>query len=100
MRREIWRRMLPERLPLAPDIDLDAAARAELSGGEIKNAVLNSARIALCRDGASAIAQADLEEAIRLEIGGRWKREGGRRIGFCGDPAPMPLQPAKGGLDS
>ena len=40
-RREIWRKHLPDKAPLAPDVDLDQLAdRFEMTGGYIKNAVL------------------------------------------------------------
>lgn len=40
-RRAIWDKHLPERAPLAPDVDLDALAqRYDVTGGYIKNAVL------------------------------------------------------------
>ena len=49
-RREIWRRHVPPRLALAPDVDWDALAMGyELTGGLIKNAVLAAAAHALAR---------------------------------------------------
>ncbi len=42
-RRRLWRKLIPAALPLAGDVDLDEVAAVDLSGGEIKNAVLNAA---------------------------------------------------------
>jgi len=46
-RREIFRRMLPATLLLTEDVILDRLAAHDLSGGEIKNVILNAARNAL-----------------------------------------------------
>ncbi len=47
-REEIWRRHLPDRAPLDPDVDLRAlASRFELTGGLIKNAVLTAVAAAV-----------------------------------------------------
>ena len=82
-RRAIWSKLLPDRLPLAEDVDLDRLAAAELSGGEIKNVVLNAARLALARGGPSGrVRHADFDEALGMESGGRWTGQG--RIGFGG----------------
>lgn len=43
-RAAIWRRMIPSQCPLDKDVDLDSLAEIELSGGDIKNIVLNAAR--------------------------------------------------------
>jgi hypothetical protein len=43
----LWRAHLPPGLPLSPDVDLDALAEIELTGGAIKNAVLNAAAAAV-----------------------------------------------------
>jgi hypothetical protein len=65
MRRRIWEKMLGGRLPLSGDVDLDRLSSAELTGGQIKNVLLN----------------ADFEEAMAMEV-----REPGAdprgRIGF------------------
>jgi SpoVK/Ycf46/Vps4 family AAA+-type ATPase len=66
-RAQIWRKLLPPGLPLAPDVDLERVARsAPLTGGEIKNAVLAATARAYQRAGAETIVQqADLEGAAR-----------------------------------
>lgn len=77
MRRQIWDLLLPEKLPLARSVDLDRLAEADLSGGEIKNVVLNAARIALRRGTRSRVRQVDFEDAIELERAGGWSSDGG-----------------------
>lgn len=46
-RAEIWRRLLRPPLPVARKMDLEALAALDLTGAEIKTAVLNAARSAL-----------------------------------------------------
>lgn len=41
---EIWKRMYPDKAPLAKNIDWDRIASVEITGGYIKNVVLRSAR--------------------------------------------------------
>ena len=41
---EIWKRMYPDKAPLAKNIDWDKIASVEITGGYIKNVVLRSAR--------------------------------------------------------
>lgn len=42
-RARIWRKLIPEKTPLAPDVDFEKLGRRyELTGGEIKNAILNA----------------------------------------------------------
>ena len=78
--RRIWSKLLPAKLPLGPDVDLDALAAAELTGGQIKNVVLNAARRALLRGPRARVGVADFEEAIRAERDGQWTRK--ERVGF------------------
>ncbi len=82
-RLEIFRRLIPEAMPLANDVDLAALVEADLSGGEIKNVVLNAARNALARDGAKArVCMQDFEIALYEEKSGIWTRKIQRNIGF------------------
>jgi SpoVK/Ycf46/Vps4 family AAA+-type ATPase len=66
-RAQIWRKLLPPRLPLHPDVDLKRVAQAApLTGGEIKNAVLAATARAYQRGGAEAVLQhADLLASAR-----------------------------------
>lgn len=42
-RAKIWRKLIPEKLPLASDVDFEKLGKIyELTGGEIKNAILNA----------------------------------------------------------
>ncbi len=68
-RHEIWRRHLPERAPLAPDVNLEALAKEfAFSGGHIKNACMSAAVKAASRTGADrVIRQSDLRSAAREE---------------------------------
>ena len=51
-REQIWRVQLHQRTPLAPDVDFrDLAERYEVSGGDIRNAVLKAALAAAAEDG-------------------------------------------------
>src|SRR5438034_1080494 len=68
-REQIWRvQMHPSRTPVADDVDLrDLAARYEVSGGDIRNAVLKAAIAAAAepgRDSAKGIHQRHLEAGI------------------------------------
>lgn len=81
-RRMIWRRMLPRKMPMDPDVDLDELAKEDLVGGDIKNIVLNAARLSLERDENGRVAMADFRRAIQMEISGSWNTGGRRPIGF------------------
>ena len=64
-RLKIWRKHLPEKAPMASDVDLELLAdRFEMAGGYIKNAVLMAVAEAVHTNGASpAITMAHLEKA-------------------------------------
>ncbi len=67
-RREIWRKHLPEAMPLADDVDLDRlASDYELTGGLIKNAVLASVVRSVAK-GAASVTMEDLEHGARLQV--------------------------------
>ena len=68
-RLRIWKSLLPDRVPLAKDVDLNELARRfPMAGGHIKNAVLAAARKAARRDGRNAhVKQQDLMEAAEAE---------------------------------
>ncbi len=83
-RKEIWRRHLPESAPLADDVALDRLAeKYEVSGGQIRNAVLAAARSAAVRGGDQPrISMADMVDAIEAEIDAGWSGVGKGRLGF------------------
>lgn len=72
MRRALWQAMLPDRLPLADDVDLDLLAkRFTLSGALIRNAVVRAAFRAAAMtpaDGPIRLDHATLEQATRAEL--------------------------------
>ena len=75
-REQIWRvQMHPTRTPLAGDVDFRALAEAyEVSGGDIRNAVLKAAMAAASEPGGDAlkaIHHRHLEEGIRDVIAGK-----------------------------
>jgi SpoVK/Ycf46/Vps4 family AAA+-type ATPase len=75
-REQIWRvQMHPTRTPLAPDVDFRQLAESyEVSGGDIRNAVLKAALAAAAEPGADSskvIEQRHLQEAIREVMAAR-----------------------------
>ena len=65
-REAIWKMHLPSQAPTSGEINFAALAEFELTGGEIKKAVLSAATAALKRTGRNrAIAQEDLETAAK-----------------------------------
>jgi len=83
MRREIFEKLLPKRLPLAEDVDLEELTESDLSGGEIKNVVVNAARVALERDRKPLrVTMQDLRDGIVLVKQGTWTAGSHETIGF------------------
>lgn len=78
----IWQRMIPVKMPLADDVDLDLLSLAELTGGEIKNVLLNASRIALARSSKGPVTMNDFSTAVRMEKDGSWNGGAGDGIGF------------------
>jgi SpoVK/Ycf46/Vps4 family AAA+-type ATPase len=73
-RAAIWRTLLPEAMPLAPDVDVDRLADIELAGGGIKNAVLAAAAAAVYEVndvGSARVTHAMLQAAAHEQGGGR-----------------------------
>ena len=83
MRRQIWEKLIPEKLPLSDDVDLDKLSAFDLTGGEIKNVVLNAARLTVARNSNGPVTMADLEDALDVETQGKWSGDVGA-IGFRG----------------
>jgi len=82
-RRRIWKKMIPRKMPLARDVDFEELAEANLTGGEIKNVLLNAARNALSRDPNGRVAMEDFRLAVEMERDGRWTKEKRGQIGFA-----------------
>jgi SpoVK/Ycf46/Vps4 family AAA+-type ATPase len=66
-RKAIWERMVPQQAPLADDVDFIVLADYKIAGGNIKNAVLNAARMAAYKD-RPAITMADFMAAVEREL--------------------------------
>ena len=49
-RQEIWEKLLPKKMPLAKEVSLEKLAEYKLTGGQIKNAILQSARFACAKN--------------------------------------------------
>ncbi len=81
MRRKIWEKLVPENMPLAGEVDFGRLSEADLSGGEIKNAVLNAARIAVARGKESKVKMSDFARAIDMETDGKWSEQDSK-VGF------------------
>jgi SpoVK/Ycf46/Vps4 family AAA+-type ATPase len=81
-RREIWAKFLPRKLPLERDVEPDELSTWELTGGEIKNIILNAARLAVERDERGPVTMQDFREAFAIEHAGRWNGKHQGRIGF------------------
>jgi len=63
-RREIWRRLIPQRMPVK-SIDHNKLAKSNLTGGEIKNAILLAARKAIAKNH-KCVTMEHFEEAVIL----------------------------------
>jgi SpoVK/Ycf46/Vps4 family AAA+-type ATPase len=78
-RLEIWKTLVPKNVKLAPDVDFSSLAiNFELTGGLIKNAVVNAISFSLSRlqqqpssEGDVVIAQEDFERACRSQVQGQ-----------------------------
>jgi SpoVK/Ycf46/Vps4 family AAA+-type ATPase len=90
MRLAIWRKLVPEALPLASDIDLESLSFWELTGGEIKNVILNAARLALQGRQGDCVTMAHFDEALAMET--QTARGTSSRIGFRGAPREESLR--------
>lgn len=62
-RLQIWKGLLPEKMPLHTDVTVEALAEHELTGGLIKNVVLQAARLAVA-DGSKEVAMKHFTKAI------------------------------------
>ncbi len=82
MRKRIWQKLLPRKMPLDKRVSLEELSRFNLTGAEIKNVILNTARIVLMRNNRQKADMRDFKEAIRMEEENRWNREESGRIGF------------------
>ena len=63
----IWGKLLPKKMPLAKDVDIPALSSHKLTGGDIKNVILLSARKAIAKN-KEEVTMADFVECIEQEL--------------------------------
>lgn len=80
LRERLWHKLLPKRLPLAEDVDIARLSEPDLAGGEIKNVILNAARLACGRDEHGKVSAFDFERALAMETQDRQASK--TQIGF------------------
>jgi len=85
LRESIWKRLLPSGMPLAKDVDITELARKDLSGGEIKNVILNAARAACGRSRKVVVTMDDFRRALDQEAKGGWSTTTRKPVGFLID---------------
>eukprot|EP01006_Ploeotia_vitrea_P029076 TRINITY_DN61676_c0_g1_i1.p1 TRINITY_DN61676_c0_g1~~TRINITY_DN61676_c0_g1_i1.p1 ORF type:complete len:1039 (+),score=112.61 TRINITY_DN61676_c0_g1_i1:442-3117(+) len=69
VRNHLWKAHIPDKCPIADDIDFDSLAREELTGGEIKSVVFRAACRAAVRDDEDAkLTMSDLSQALEEEV--------------------------------
>lgn len=69
-RQAIWARHLPKKMPLGEGVDPATLAEFELTGGQIKNVVLNAARLAVAAD-KPRVEVGDFASAIKRVVEGK-----------------------------
>lgn len=62
-RKKIWKYHLPKKLPLGAGVDIADLAQYDLSGGQIKNVVINAARYAIA-DEAEEVNEVHFKRAV------------------------------------
>ena len=68
-RQELWQTMVPKKCPLAPCVSLiDLARRYEMTGGNIKNALVCAATAAALREDTQVVSMKDLVSACDAEV--------------------------------
>lgn len=68
-RKDIWSLHLPKKMPLHKDVSIPNLAEHALTGGQIKNVVLNAARYAACSNSAKVTHQNFLDGIERVMSG-------------------------------
>jgi AAA+ superfamily predicted ATPase len=85
LRESIWKRLLPSSMPLAKDVNFTELSQKDLSGGEIKNVILNAARAACGRKGKAPVSMDDFRRALDQEVKGSWATPVRKPAGFLID---------------
>lgn len=70
IREQIWKKLIPKKAPIGKDVDLAVLAEYELTGGQIKNALLTAARLA-CSTKAASINKEHFDVGIKRELLGK-----------------------------
>lgn len=85
-RKLLWEKMIPHEMPIDEDVDFTELAKSPLSGGQIKNIILNAARIAVRYYSKRAVSMAAFRQALEMETQGSWSHTIlSERIGFKPD---------------
>ncbi|MEO0116727.1 MAG: ATP-binding protein [candidate division WOR-3 bacterium] len=80
-RAEIWRRLIPKKMPLAEDVDFaELGKRFELTGGEIKNVILNTA-LECAFNGEEKVTMEILTRLAEKELMATGRKKG-NQVGF------------------
>lgn len=79
-REKIWKNLIPKNAPLSPDINFhNIAVKYEISGGLIKNAILQAAQYATWKQ-SSMITEEDIIYGIKTQLENSWTNA--NKIGF------------------
>lgn len=82
-RKKLWKLHLPNSIPGAIDIDIDALAKQfEISGGQIKLIIQNACSEAIVRDNNQFLTQQDLNKYLNLELSSSFENNNNKKIGF------------------
>jgi len=82
LRKLLWRKLMPPKLPVAPDLNLDKLAEQfEFTGGDIKNAIIRAASMrAVNLDKTGAVTMQNFLDACRAIYA--LQQKNGTKIGF------------------
>ncbi len=75
---EIWKSLIPTKMPIDENIDFDLLSTHEISGGDIKNAILLAARKAIAKH-VQPVTMDHFNDALSLVVKGKKEFEGSRR---------------------
>lgn len=79
-REKIWKSLIPKQAPLSPDIHFhDIAVKYEISGGLIKNAILQAAQYAVWKS-SPMITEEDIIYGIKTQLENSWTNN--NKMGF------------------
>lgn len=67
---QIWTRMIPSKMPLHENVKIDELAEFDLTGGQIKNVLLNAARLALIEE-ATEVGEEHFSKALSRIMSGQ-----------------------------